>query len=273
MREQISNKQWQQFLEEGYLLLGVVMDDEELTSLQQRINDIMLGNAQLPYDRMTMQLDGKSSNYSEMEPMTKGHKGPTLNYRKITELELDPFFLTYMQKPIFREICARAHGPSTPISTPRAMFMNKPAETGTHLPWHHDVFDNLDTEPRIIVWTALDPATLDSGCLWVIPRSHRHSVGKNRLTEEQVEILLAESEPVILELQAGEGVLLENSLIHTSGVNRTSAPRRAFSACYIDAATKSTDSQPLPIIFGKDALDATPATTALGVSNHFLKGE
>ena len=254
MNQQISDKQWQQFQEEGYLPLGRVMDDGELATLQQRIDDIMMGKAQLPYDRMMMQLDGKTSNYGEMEPMTKGHKGPTLNYRKITELEFDPFFLSYMQKPAFREICAKAYGLSTPISTPRAMFMNKPAETGTHLPWHQDVFRNLDTDPRIIIWAALDPATLDNGCLRVIPKSHRRIFEQNFPTEEQTKILLAKSEPVTLELQAGEGILLDNSLIHTSAVNKTHAPRRAFSVCYIDAATKSTDGQPLPIIFGEGAL-------------------
>ena len=146
MPDRIDDKQWQRFLEEGYLLLGAVLDDAELNTLKTRIDDIMQGKVELPYDRMMMQLDGKSSCYREMEPMTKGHKGQTLNYRKITELELDPFFLAFMQKPLFRAICARAHGPSTPISTPRAMFMNKPAETGTHLPWHHDVFVNLDID-------------------------------------------------------------------------------------------------------------------------------
>jgi len=254
MPDRIDDKQWQRFLEEGYLLLGAVLDDAELNTLKTRIDDIMQGKVELPYDRMMMQLDGKSSCYREMEPMTKGHKGQTLNYRKITELELDPFFLAFMQKPLFRAICARAHGPSTPISTPRAMFMNKPAETGTHLPWHHDVFVNLDIDPRIIVWTALDHATLDNGCLRVIPGSHCRGFGKANPTEKQVEKLLAESEPVALAMQAGEAVLLENSLIHTSGLNKTSEPRRAFSACYIDASTRANDGQPLPVIFGESAL-------------------
>ncbi len=254
MMQSISDSQWQQFLEEGYLLLGRVMEDEELTTLQQRIDEIMMGKAKLPYDQLMMQLDGKTSDYSKMEPMTKGHKGPTLNYRKITELELDPFFLSYMQKPAFRDICARAYGPSTPIATPRAMFMNKPADTGTHLPWHQDVFRNLDTLSRIIIWAALDPATLDNGCLRVIPKSHHRIYEGNFPTEEQLEGLFAAAEPVTLELQAGEGVLLHVNLIHTSAVNGTGLPRRAFSVAYADAATRTADGQFLPTIFGEGAL-------------------
>ena len=254
MMQSISDSQWQQFKEEGYLLLGRVMEDEELDTLQKRIDDIMMGEAKLPYDQLMMQLDGKTSDYSKMEPMSKGHKGPALNYRKITELELDPFFLSYMQKPAFREICARAYGTSTPISTPRAMFMNKPADTGTHLPWHQDVFRNLDTLSRIIIWAALDPATLDSGCLRVIPKSHHRVYEGNFPTEEQLEVLFAAADPVTLELEPGEGVLLHVNLIHTSAVNETGLPRRAFSVAYTDAATKTKAGQSLPTIFGEGAL-------------------
>ena len=250
----INDSQWEQFEEEGYLRLGRVMDDEELATLQQRIDDIMMGKAKLPYDQIMMQIDGKTADYGKMEPMTKGHKGPTLNYRKITELELDPFFLSYMQKPAFRDICARAYGSSTPIATPRAMFMNKPADTGTHLPWHQDVFRNLDKFSDIIIWAALDPATLDSGCLRVIPKSHYRIYDGNFPTEEQLETLFAVADPVTLELEPGEGVLLHVNLIHTSAVNDTGLPRRAFSVAYIDAAARTKEGQPLPTIFGEGAL-------------------
>ena len=69
----INDNQWKQFEEEGYLRLGSVMDDEELATLQKRIDDIMMGKApKLPYDQIMMQIDGKTSDYSKMEPMTKG---------------------------------------------------------------------------------------------------------------------------------------------------------------------------------------------------------
>ena len=47
----ISDSQWQQFEEEGYLRLGRVMDDEELDTLQKRIDDIMMGQSQTPLRR------------------------------------------------------------------------------------------------------------------------------------------------------------------------------------------------------------------------------
>ncbi|MBV7330561.1 phytanoyl-CoA dioxygenase family protein [Chloroflexi bacterium TSY] len=67
--------------------------------------------------------------------------------------------------------------------------------------------------------------------------------------------MLDEIEPIPLELEAGEAVLLHNHLPHSSGVNRTTIARRAFSACYLDAATVSTSNQSFPVIFGEGALN------------------
>ncbi len=259
MSQQITDDQWTQFEEEGYLRLGKVMDDDELAGLQQRINDIMLGKVKV-YDQMYMQLDSDTGDYSERRVTTKGHEVSTLNYRKIQDLEFDPLFLSYMQKPLFREICARAYGPDTPISCYRAMFMNKPAGKGTHLPWHQDRFNILDTNPIATVWMALDRVTVENGCVGVVSGSHRSTFEQDDsaafafLTEGQATVVLAETEPEYLELEAGEAALLHNWLLHGSGVNKTDTSRRGFSVCYMDAATRSESGTTFSIIFGEGAL-------------------
>lgn len=259
MPQQITDGQWTQFEEEGYLRLGKMMDDDELAGLQQRINDIMLGKVKV-HDQMYMQLDSDTGDYSEKRITTRGHQVSTLNYRKIQDLEFDPLFLSYMQKPLFREICARAYGPDTPISCYRAMFMNKPAGKGTHLPWHQDRFNILDTNPIATVWTALDRVTVENGCVGVVPGTHRSTFEQNDstafafLTDEQATTVLAETEPEYLELEAGEAALLHNWLLHGSNVNTTDRPRRGFSVCYMDAATRSESGTTFSTIFGEGAL-------------------
>lgn len=57
MFDTLTDEQWQQYETQGYLRLGKVLSDEELATLQQRMDDIMLGRAPLDYDRMLMQLD------------------------------------------------------------------------------------------------------------------------------------------------------------------------------------------------------------------------
>ncbi|MCL4859885.1 MAG: phytanoyl-CoA dioxygenase family protein [Caldilineaceae bacterium] len=261
MQPQLSAEQWQQYRETGYLRLGQVLDEAELNALQQRIDDIMLGKADAPYDRMLMQVDSLTGNVADAGPQTKGFKTPTLNYRKIQDLELDPLFLACMQKPLFREICAEVYGAETPVACFRAMFMNKPAGKGSFLAWHQDRWTDLDRDPQITVWIALDPATVANGCVQVIPGSH-HSLlnpddASGFLRKEQADALLAQHKPVFLELRAGEAVLLHNWLLHASEVNRTEIPRRAFSICYMDANTHSKRGERFSLIFGEGAL-ATP---------------
>src|SRR4051812_16051075 len=111
----LSDRQWRQFDEQGYVNLGRVLSDDDLAALQQRIDDIMLGRASLDYQRIFMQLDSDTGRYQDAGVASRGHKGATLNYRKIQDLEFDPLFLAYMQRPIFREICQRVYGPQTPI--------------------------------------------------------------------------------------------------------------------------------------------------------------
>ena len=251
----ITDEQWQQYERDGYLRLGRVLSDADLAALQGRIDAIMLGTADVDYDRMLMQLDSATGKYNDAGVQSRGWKGATLAYRKIQDLELDPLFLAYMQRPIFRDICARVYGDDTPIAAFRAMFMNKPAHQGTWLPWHQDRWSHLDRDPLITVWTALDPATKENGCVQIIEGSHRlgllnpdHPSGFVR--EDQAERLLAEHPVVHLELEPGEAALLHNWLLHASDVNRTDVSRRAFSVCYMDGRTQAKNGERHPLVFG-----------------------
>ena len=257
MTQHITDDQWKQFQEEGYVRIGKVMSDDELSTLQERMDAIMLGTAPVDYDRMPMQLD-REPGKAGPGPQSRGHKGATLLYRKIQSLEYDPLFLAYMQRPIFREACAGIYGEDTPIACFRAMFMNKPAREGTHLVWHQDRWTDLDRDPLLTIYTALDAATVENGCVMAIPRSHRELInpthGSGFLTKEQAEAFVANHRPMPLQLEAGEVVLLHNWLLHSSDVNRTDIPRRAFSVCCMDAATRSSRGGRFPVIFGEGAL-------------------
>ena len=209
-----------------------------------------------------MQLDRSDGPDSRPGPQSKGHKGATLAYRKIQNLELDPLFLAYLQKPLFRHVCERAYGDETAVACYRAMFMNKPSGLGSHLIWHQDRWTALDRDPLVTVWTALDPATPENGCVQnragvaraaAQPRArlrvpHPGDGGRDRCP-------LGYRAP-------GDGgrrwrrVLLHNHLLHSSGVNRTRQSRRAFSVCYMEAATVCSSGAAFPVVFGEGALAA-----------------
>ena len=71
--EQFTDQQHEQFMEQGYLRLGHLLTAAELSALQQRIDDIMLGK--MAYPTMYFQLDGKTGDYSGLGPDSPGHSG------------------------------------------------------------------------------------------------------------------------------------------------------------------------------------------------------
>ena len=249
----------QQFEEQGFVSLGRVISNEQLSRMQQQINRIMLGEVR--YEQMMMQLDSDSGDYGDLGAQSPGFKGPTLKYRKIEQLEQDPVFRNYLQSHLIQDMATQLIGPE--VSIYRSMFMNKPAGFGTLLPWHQDAGEQwgLNKDPEVTIWLALDPATKENGCVQIIPGSHNLgllSKWGHTITPEQEQAYCQEQDIVYCEIQAGEAFLLHNLLLHRSDKNHSQQSRRAFSVCLMDAATNSTrdDQRVFPKLFGAEALAA-----------------
>lgn len=236
----VTEADWAAFDAEGYLRLGRIADDDLLAAMRQRIDDIMLGRADVDYPRMLMQLDSDDGAYDSAGMQTRGFKGATLAYRKIEQLERDPVFRRYMTLPVFEQVARHVYG-NVAIAAFRAMFMNKPAGRGTVLPLHQDQWRALDRDPLITIYTALDAATVENGCVEIIPGTHHtllnRKQGRGFLTPEMAADYDDDPRRIPLTLEAGEVVLMHNWTLHCSGVNRTDQPRRAFSVCLMEAAT------------------------------------
>lgn len=244
MTTTLTDEQWAQYEQDGYLRLGKLLSDEDLRALQDRINAIMLGTADVEYDRFLMQLDSADGKYEHAGTQSKGFKGARLDYRKIQDLEFDPLFREFMERPIFQHICERVYGKNHAVSAFRAMFMNKPARRGTFLPWHQDRWTSLDRDPEITIWSALDPATKANGCVQILPGSHKQGLvnpshPSGFLSDAQAAEHATPDRIVYLELEPGEVALMHNYLLHASDVNNTDISRRAFSVCYMDGETES----------------------------------
>lgn len=241
------------FERDGHVSLGV-LEPSDLRRLQDAIDDMMLGRADVDYSQLLMQLDSSSGAYGDLGRQTRGFKGATLNYRKIQDLELHPVFYAHACLPLFREICRHVYG-EVPVACFRAMFMNKPAHAGTELPWHQDRWSNLDRDPLVTVWTGLDAANRENGCLEILEASHRRGIVNPSHPSAFVSKLQSarlDAEPSrFIETEAGEVLLLHNWLLHRSSVNTTGSPRRAFSVCYMEQATRSTGRDVYRPLFGE----------------------
>lgn len=236
MREAELTSAVEAFHRDGYARLGVLVDDETLGALRARADDLMLGRT--TYPGMFFQHDSATGKYEDLV-RGEGYVGPSLDYRKIEKLELDPLFRSHVEAPRFQRVVAQLITGAVTIY--RAVLFNKSARGGSPLPWHQDggAFWGVEPQPFVQLWTALDDCGLDAGCLEVIPGSHAAGLATplgGVIPDALWQDRLAEVVP--LPAQAGEVMLVHNHLWHSAGVNRTGRSRRTVSVCYMDAATR-----------------------------------
>lgn len=268
----ISDEQWDSYWRAGFLRLGQVADPAQLQALCQRADDLALGR--VTNAAVQMQLDTGGAYEDLPEAVARFDEG-TLRYRKIQGLEHDDLFLPLIRHPLFRAIAGRVYGDHAPVSIFRAMIMNTPAGHGTHLPWHQDGGDvwKLDHDPLVTIWVAIDDATIENGCMDIVPGSHQHgmlSLAGSTVREDHVAQHCTPDRIQPLEVPAGHAVLLHNWLIHRSGVNRTNAPRRAFTIVCMDGRTRGTlTGQPYPIIWGDGPAEDYPYVAQLRTERDF----
>jgi len=115
----------------------------------------------------------------------------------------------------------------------------KPAVQGYETPWHQDGhYWPIRPLATCTAWVALEPSTVENGCLRVIPRSHAERRLHDHLHEDRTDLTLNqrlahvdEAAAADIELQPGEMSLHDVYMIHgaranTSGKRRTGAALR-----------------------------------------------
>jgi phytanoyl-CoA hydroxylase len=111
---------------------------------------------------------------------------------------------------------------------------------GNPTAWHLDnPFWSFSSRDAISIWIALDDATVQNGCLWYLPGTHRSArfelveLGPSfgGLFDQYPEWL--ELEPVATPCAAGGAVFHNGLIAHAAGANVTPRPRRAMTCAYM----------------------------------------
>ena len=132
----------------------------------------------------------------------------------------------------------------------------KPARHGGVVAWHQDYSYWTRTTPmqHLTCWTGLDDASVENGCLYYVPKSHRWGLLEkpelagnmdglmDYLSEEQK----AEFKPVPIEMKSGYGTFHHPLMVHGSYANRSEQSRRAFVLnVFADGTVSDTDEEVL----------------------------
>ena len=114
-------------------------------------------------------------------------------------------------------------------------------------PWHQD-WSYWYGAHKYSIWVALDDATVENGCLKLLPGSHKsavvhdgdasdgHGFG-NRLKPDAVD----ESQAITAEVEAGGAVFFHDLTLHSSHPNRSGEERWVWIPTYRDAKVEDNE--------------------------------
>lgn len=218
------------FEENGYLRYKQVLSDEELNALRQRSEDIAEGRVP--------QIDPRYIQFEEA--FRDGDNRPGSRLDKVRKLVYlcyqDDLFEAVVKKAEIVDVIEDLMGPNIKFYADQLMM--KPRLNGTVTDWHQDsmAWPMFAPQDHVSCWIALDDATVDNGCMTVIPGSHKWGP----IAREYRDRFLAMqelAEPVPVELKAGYCMFHHGLNFHRTGANTTPNRRRGLALHYISAET------------------------------------
>ena len=235
----LTEQQLQQYASEGYLLLPKLIDPASLDSYNQRFLSIVEG--QTPLSGAMKVMRDVMVVKGAVAPETKLH-----GVNKLFCLEDDPMLFDYAKHPELISAIQSIIGPS--VYTLTSNVFNKPPQVDGRHPLHQDLrYFKLRPENKIVAaWTAILPATRESGCLCVIPGSHRNGLLPHDMPDWQFlnsgffgTSDVDQSQRQHVAMQPGDTLLFHPLLVHGSGRNKSTGFRRAISVHFASGECES----------------------------------
>jgi len=200
------------------------------------------------------------------EPLKKEHRQKThLLFPWLAELVREPRILDVVEKIVGPDI----------LVWQTTFFIKEARDTG-FVSWHQDSTYWGLSEPEVVTaWVALSPSTLESGCVKVVPGTHKFDQVPHRETRaadnlltrgQEIAVSVDEGKVVNMPLQSGEMSLHHIRTFHSSEPNRSADRRIGFAIRYIPTRIRQTqvDGDSATLVRGTDryghfTLEETPA--------------
>lgn len=235
MHPQATSQQVRQFVEDGFLVMPDLIKSAEVEQL--RADTIAIARGEHPCENI------------EAAPADATDIDVLKNILCIHQPHyVSPVMEKYLHHPdicgVLSQIVA-AHLPFWDGSVKcmqSMLFVKPPGFQGQA--WHQDEI-YIPTRDRSLcgAWIALDDATIENGCLWVIPGSHRTGYlypQKGHTNPEEFDVSqesygFDDSVEVPVEVKTGSVVFFNGHLLHRSRKNRSDIYRRVLVSHYMNA--------------------------------------
>jgi len=216
------------FHDQGYLVVDNGLDADTLSGCNAALDDLIDGKFE--GFRSVMVEAGAREAFKSMDMAERREV-----VRKVFNfVDVEPRLTALSKHVEILSVVRRIMGAEPKMLQDMALL--KPARIGREKAWHQDcAYFNVNTDTTVVgVWIALDAATLENGCLHVIPESHRQGPHPHfKVRDWQIcdtDVRTAESVPIPLE---PGGILFWHGLTHHgSPSNRSDKGRRGIQLHY-----------------------------------------
>ena len=212
----VTFNQFEFFELEGYLPVEDILSDKEMTFYDQTYNGFI--NNEFDTNELRSDLSGKEDNNKEYITQIML---PSKIYPDILQHSMHQKGLAIAQELLGEDMILDFD-----------MLINKAPHTNQSTPWHQDAAYWIDMPDKraLSIWFAIDEATLDNGCMWYTPKSHKLPLRKHHqpIGKGALQCKGSEEESIAVPLKPGSCAIHHGHTLHYSRGNSTSVHRRAF---------------------------------------------
>ena len=208
----LSKRQVEQFAEDGVLVVRNLLSAVELETLRDRIAQVVSGEAEVYRERQ------------QVEPLVASGKLEADSYaaslRKMSHMAFaDGVFESHARNSVILD-CIEALLGVEDIKLYQDQLFMKPPRVGSRQAYHQDQPLGFEIEPADMVtcWAALDEATIENGCLWMLPGTHKFGVIEQERWKEYEERAIDGRLPEerAIELKPGDCSFHHGLILHSS---------------------------------------------------------
>jgi phytanoyl-CoA hydroxylase len=236
VRNMLTKENKIQFREEGYFILENVFPESDIQMLTNKI-DVFVNDHEKKLEKK-----GKEGISRANEISFTAHLA-----------EKDPFIKQFVMQQKMVQLNTELLGPDISLYWDQAVY--KGPEAARDFPWHQDNgYTPVDPEEYITCWLALGDATVENGCVWIMPKSHLQGTVEHKNTEIGKQCYFGDDPGVPVPLKKGSMVVFSSLLFHRSGANQSNHTRKGYIMQYTPADAKhGTTGKPFDrLIVAKD---------------------
>ena len=228
----MSKEQLDSWNNDGYILIPDFVDEKFCDDMNEEVLRII--NEIVPKDSPFSHAYADKGHIAirEMKP-SKNAKSIEDEISKLFRIHSKGIFNDFIHKKLLGDILEDILGPDVDCFLSQFIFKN-PGAWGQ--PWHQDSsYFPFDREPQVAAWLATSEATLENGCLVVLPGSHKESLHEHLPDEREgsnygyTEIKDHDfTNEIPMTLEKGDLLLFHSFLMHKSYDNESNSRRTAM---------------------------------------------